>query len=199
MNRELHAGMNCVSIIGMAAAGKSTVGRRLADALNLAHVDADHVIESVYGVCLQQVADNLTKDAFLDMESAVVSTLHVSRTVISPGGSVVYREVCMRHLASLGPIIHVDVPLSVILERIARKPDRGLAIAPGQTIDDLYNERSTLYHRWADFSLDAGPLLPDDCVSVIRGYLTTLQNSGRFSAPYLTPAPEQAFLRSEES
>ncbi|GHV54108.1 hypothetical protein FACS1894206_06170 [Deltaproteobacteria bacterium] len=51
----------------------------------------------------------------------------------------------MDFLAGLGPVIHIDVPLPIILERIARKPDRGLIMNPGQTIQELYDERSMLY------------------------------------------------------
>lgn len=180
MKRELHAGMTCVSFIGMAASGKSTVGRRLADTLTLAHVDTDHIIEATYGVCLQDVANALTKDEFLDMESGVISSLFMAQTVLSTGGSVVYRQEGMERLAQLGPIIHVHVSLPVILERIARKPDRGLAIAPGQTIEDLFAERMDLYREWADFTLEAEGLTPEECVDEVRRYLLELHASSRF-------------------
>ena len=147
---------NCVVIIGMAASGKSTIGRTLAEAMGMAHVDTDALIEATYGARLQSIADALGKEAFLDVEAAVVSSANVRRVVLSTGGSVIYREKTMRHLASLGPILHLDVPLPIILERIARKPDRGLAIAPGQTIEYLFAERDALYRKWAEFSLQTG-------------------------------------------
>ena len=64
--------------------------------------------------------------------------------VLATGGSVVYRPEAMRYLTSLGPVVFLDVPLPLILERISRKPDRGLAIAPGQTVGDLFREREAL-------------------------------------------------------
>ena len=42
---------------------------------------------------------------------------------------------------------------AIILERIARNPDRGLAIAPGQTVEDLFREREELYRRYATLSV----------------------------------------------
>lgn len=150
----------CISIIGMAGAGKTTVGRELAIQLGWAHLDTDHLIESVYGTTLQNVADSMTKDAFLDVEAAVICRVGVRRTVISTGGSVVYRHTAMEHLASLGPLAYLDVPLPVILERIARNPDRGLAIAPGQTIEDLFNERKALYEKYATCTVAAEGLTP---------------------------------------
>lgn len=80
----------------------------------------------------------------------------------------------MRHLQALGPIIHLDAPLPVILERIARNPDRGLAIAPGQTMEDLFREREELYRRYARFAVDAALLSPAGCASAIAGRLSSL-------------------------
>ena len=146
----------CITLVGMAAAGKTTIGRLLAELLGWGHVDSDHVIESVYGARLQQITDSMSKEEFLDLEASVIVSLKLSRTVISTGGSVVYRQNAVDYLKELGPLLHLDVPLPIILERIARKPDRGLAIAPGQTIEDLYEERKALYHAAATRSFIGG-------------------------------------------
>ena len=140
----------CIILIGMAGAGKSTVGGVLARELGWAFLDSDHLIEALYGARLQDVTDALGKEAFLDAECTVIRAIKANRTVIGTGGSVVYREEAMRHLAKLGPIVHLDLPLAVIEERIARNPQRGLAIAPGQTLADIFREREALYAAWAD-------------------------------------------------
>jgi shikimate kinase len=138
---------SCITFIGMAGAGKTTVGRLVARSLDWAFADSDHIIEAAFGSPLQSVTDSMTKEAFIDMEADMVCDLRFTRTVISTGGSVIYRQRTMEHLASLGPIVYLDVPLPIILERIARNPDRGLAIAPGQTVEDLFREREELYRR----------------------------------------------------
>ena len=137
----------CISLVGMAASGKTTIGRELAALLGWAHMDTDHVIEAFYGTRLQEVTDSMTKEEFLDVEAKIIQSLVVNNTVLSTGGSVIYRQEAIDFLAKLGPIIHIDVPLPIILARIARKPDRGLAINPGQTVEDLYNERQELYAK----------------------------------------------------
>lgn len=157
----------CITLIGMPGAGKSVVGQRVADALDWAHVDTDYLIEATYGVPLQAVTDSMDKESFLDVEAAVIGAMRVQRSVISTGGSVVYRPETMRWLAAMGPIIHLDVPLPLLLERIARNPDRGIAIAPGQTIDDLFTERDGLYRQWADFSLPVAGLNIPQCVEAV--------------------------------
>jgi len=146
-------GQLCVSIIGMAGCGKSTVGKLLARYLGWAHLDTDHIIEASYAVRLQCVTDTLAREDFLYVEDECIRSLRLKRTIISTGGSAVYSEGAMEHLRSLGPIVHLDVPLPEILARIARKPERGLVIAPGQTVEDLFAEREALYKRWRTHTL----------------------------------------------
>lgn len=166
--------MPCVILIGMAACGKSTVSQALARELDWPCMDSDHLIESLYGRRLQDITDSMTKDSFLDVECAVICSMRANRTVIATGGSVVYRDDAMRHLKSLGTIVYLDVPLAIISERIARNPDRGLAIAPGQTIADIYNEREALYRQWADLCLSPEGMSATACARWIVNNLPPL-------------------------
>lgn len=51
----------CISLIGMAAAGKTTIGRELSALIDWPQLDADNLIEATYGATLQDIADTLTK------------------------------------------------------------------------------------------------------------------------------------------
>lgn len=157
----------CIVLIGMAGAGKSTVGEALASRLGWAFMDSDHLIESIYAARLQDVTDALSKDAFLDVEASVICAIKANRTVIATGGSVVYRQKAMQHLATLGPLVHLAVPLQTVEERIARNPQRGLAIGPGQTLRDIFLERQDLYTRYATLSCEASCKTPQECVNWI--------------------------------
>ena len=163
---SLREGM-CVSLIGMAGAGKSTVGKELARILDWAFLDTDHLIEAVYAANLQKVADALGKEAFLSMEAEIIRSVRIRRCVLATGGSAVYFRESMEHLADLGPVVHLDVPLPLIRDRIACKPDRGLAVTPGQTLEDLFREREELYRRYSSFSLQAASLPPEQCAEAI--------------------------------
>ncbi len=163
----------CITLIGMPGIGKSTVGLALAKVLDWAFVDTDYIIESMYGVQLQHVTDAMTKEEFLDLEGKVVSSLRLFRSVVATGGSVIYREGAMEHLRSLGPIIYLHAPLPLILERIARNPQRGIAIAPGQTIEDLFEERAALYTKYAQCSLEVSQFTPEECAKTIIHLLRT--------------------------
>ena len=161
----------CISIIGMAAAGKTTIGRELAALIGWPQLDADNVIEATYGTRLQNLADRLDKESFLDLEGEIISRLNVKRCIVSTGGSAVYRTKAIRRLKQLGPIIYIAVPLPIILERIARKPERGLAINPGQTIEDLFNERARLYEAAADFTIEGGQAPASEYATCIAAWL----------------------------
>lgn len=159
-----------VSVIGMAGSGKTTTGLALARRLGWAFMDTDQLIESAYATRLQNITDSLGRDAFLDLEQSIISTLRASRCVISTGGSSVYREASMRHLQALGPVVCLDAPFPVIRERIALHPDRGLVIAPGQTLEGLYLERKVLYDRYATLHCDA-TRSPQECAEWICAHL----------------------------
>ena len=160
----------CIILIGMAGVGKSTIGLALARELGWAFVDSDFILEALYGTRLQTVTDALGKDAFLDVEDGVVASLRLQRAVIATGGSVVYRERCMRHLQRLGPVVYLDAPLEVIEERIARNPQRGLAIAPGQSIADIFHEREHFYQRYCTLRCAAHPYTPAQCARWILAH-----------------------------
>lgn len=162
----------CISLVGMAAAGKTTIGRELATFIGWPQLDCDHVIESTYGTRLQNIADSLDKESFLDLEGQVISSLNIRRCIISTGGSAIYRGNAITHLKSMGPIIYIEVSLPVILERIARKPERGIAMAPGQTLEDLYYERSRLYEKAADFTVTGGQAPASEYAAKIAAWLS---------------------------
>ncbi|MBU1042567.1 MAG: AAA family ATPase [Proteobacteria bacterium] len=143
----------CVSLIGMAGAGKSTLGRLLAEKLGWAHLDTDRLLEAYYGQTLQDLLDGLGLEAFLKTEETLVSMLGVRRAVISTGGSVVYGPAALERLKLLGPVIYLSVSMETFLARVGDAGNRGLAVAPGQSREELYLERQPLYQAAADFTL----------------------------------------------
>ena len=162
----------CVILIGMPGAGKTTVGQVLANRLNWAFLDTDKIIESLYGTRLQAITDHFGKEEFLKIEGKIICTLDASRCVIATGGSVVYDRSAMEKLKSLGPVVFLDVPLSVLLKRIEKEPERGIAMAPGQTLEDLFNEREKLYKKYADTVIYTDDLSADKLAEEILNRLS---------------------------
>ena len=141
---------NNIVMIGMPGAGKSTVGVVLAKNLGLDFVDLDLVICRRERAALQKVVDRNTHEDFLRIESEAALSINAENSVIATGGSVVYGEAAMAHLAEIGVIVYLRARLAELEKRIGNLKTRGIAFRPGQTLAELYAERTPLYERWAD-------------------------------------------------
>ncbi|WP_319469290.1 homoserine kinase [uncultured Pseudodesulfovibrio sp.] len=161
----------CITLVGMAAAGKSTLGSLLAQRLQWGQLDTDRHMEAYYGMPLQAIMDTFGLEEFLKIEGYLVSELGLTRTVISTGGSVIYSKPAMDQLKQLGPVILLDIDEATFLERVGDGENRGLAIAPGKTMSDLYNERQPLYRAAADFTVRTDRCTPDECVDLILEHI----------------------------
>lgn len=147
-----------ISLIGMPGSGKSTVGRMLAERLNFEFVDVDRLIESGEGLKLHQLIDRDGMQGFLDLEADYIQSVTGQTKIISPGGSVIYRDRACEHLRSLGPVVYLWLPLDELTRRLGDLQARGVAIAPGKTLGDLYNERCPKYEQWATATVDCRQL-----------------------------------------
>ena len=165
-----------IILIGMAAAGKSTVGRRLARRLGWAFVDTDQLMEAWWGAPLQAIRDRLGLEDFLRAEAEQIRRTFLKKSVIATGGSVVYSEAAMEHLASLGRIVSLESSWEDISRRLTNPQSRGLAIAPGQTLKDLYDERAPLYARYGQVRVPTDGMGPDQtCTANIQALFGTAE------------------------
>lgn len=142
-----------ITLIGMPSAGKSKVGKRLAEHLGCDFVDIDDCIVKRYGSGpLQAIVHTLSPEKFAALESstAIKTVLALKRsTIIATGGSMVYHKKAMRVLHEHTHVIHLRASLKTICKRVARKPNRGIVFDPGETLKDLYARRMPLYKHWA--------------------------------------------------
>ena len=97
----------------------------------------------------------------------MLSSLTASKTVIATGGSAVYYDRSMSHLKELGTIVYLSLPLSSIEERLNNISTRGITMAPGETLSDLYNRRVPLYEKYAQITIDADALSIEQVVEAI--------------------------------
>ncbi|WP_316897321.1 homoserine kinase [Pseudodesulfovibrio indicus] len=161
----------CITLVGMAGAGKSTLGGLLAARLDWGQLDTDRYMESYYGLTLQGIMDSYGLDDFLRIEEELVSGLNLTRTVISTGGSVIYGDRAVARLKELGPVVLLDIDEPTFIKRVGSGENRGLAIGPGKTMVDLYNERLPLYRKAADLTVRTDRLTPEACVERILNHI----------------------------
>ncbi|MCG8687708.1 MAG: shikimate kinase [Desulfobacterales bacterium] len=154
-----------LALIGMPAVGKSTVGVLLAKKMGYAFQDTDILIQTKEKMTLAQIIEAKGLTEFLNIEAKHLLSLNCSRQVIATGGSVIYREHAMNHLAKTSTIVYLSVDLPVLLTRLSDLEARGVAIDPGRGVDDLYKERTPLYDKFCDIKIDCGQMQPAEVVA----------------------------------
>ena len=159
--------MDNIILIGMPGAGKSTVGVLLAKALGYNFLDTDLLLQEQEGMLLQDLVDRLGVESFLDREADALCALDCRRTVIAPGGSAVCRAHSMARLGELGRVVYLRLPLEALERRLQNISTRGIAMAPGETLSDLYAFRSPLYQRYAGLTVDVGELTLEETVAAV--------------------------------
>ena len=147
-----------IVLIGMAGAGKSTVGVILAKYAARGFVDTDVLIEVREGKLLQAILDESDYLNLRRIEEEVLLGLQLRNHVIATGGSAAYSEAAMRHLRGQGAVVFLDVEFAEVVRRVQNLDTRGIACQPGLSLREIFDERRPLYRRWADVRIACGTL-----------------------------------------
>lgn len=139
-----------VVLIGMPGAGKSTIGVILAKMIGKDFIDSDLVIQKEEGRLLSQIIEAEGPDGFLEIEERINVGLHPEAAVIATGGSVVYGPKAMEHLKEIGTVVYLQLSYEAIEARLRDIKGRGVVLRDGQTLRELYEERTVLYEKYAD-------------------------------------------------
>ena len=142
-----------ISLVGMAGAGKSSIGKQLADHLGFSFTDSDLLIEAEHKESLQRVLDKFGKENFLKIEEKVLMSIEFNNTVLATGGSAIFSQLAMDYLRSRSSIIFIKVPYDKIVERVSNFSERGFLKSSNQTIQQAFNERQLLYNHFADYEV----------------------------------------------
>ena len=158
-----------IVLIGMPGVGKSTIGVILAKILAYHFLDSDLVIQEREKRRLHQIIAEEGTEGFLEIENKVNASLDVERTIIATGGSAIYGKEAMKHLKEIGEIVYLKADYPTIRKRLGNLEKRGVALKPGQTLKNLYEERCALYEKYADVIVDEKGLGTEETIeSVLR-------------------------------
>lgn len=160
---------NNIILIGMPGVGKSTVGVVLAKILGYHFVDTDLVIQDKTGKLLKDlIAENGT-EGFIKLEEEINAQIEAEKSIIAPGGSVIYGPKAMEHFKEIGTVVYLKASYEMIESRLSNLEGRGVVLKEGQTLRDLYNERSVLYEKYADITVDeSGRNLAETAKAVVN-------------------------------
>ena len=163
--------MNNVTLIGMPGSGKSTIGVILAKALRYEFLDSDLLIQKQEKRKLSEIIEQDGPEKFKEIENQVNADIHVTDTVIAPGGSVIYCDEAMEHLKSIGKVIYLKLSLESLSKRLGNLKGRGVLLKDGQSLKDLYEERVPLYEKYADIVIDEEGKTAGETVDELRNVI----------------------------
>lgn len=163
-----------IVLIGMPGVGKSTIGVILAKIIGYHFLDSDLVIQERENRRLHQIIAEEGTDGFLKIENDINASLNTERTIIATGGSVIYGEGAMKHLKEIGEVVYLKADYPTICKRLGNLEKRGVALKPGQTLKDLYEERTKLYEKYADVIVDEKGLGTEETIGAVLRSLNLL-------------------------
>lgn len=136
-----------IYLCGFMAAGKTTMGRALAQELGMEFLDTDLQIEQNAGTTIGQIFEQHGQAAFRQMEQQLAETFcNYHGTVISLGGGFLTSPAVLPHIQKTGKLIFIDTPLPVLQQRLQADQTRPLA----HDCNALYHQRLPLYKKNAD-------------------------------------------------
>ena len=103
---------------------------------------------------LSEIIEQDGPEGFKAVENRVNASIQVENTVIATGGSVVYCDEAMQHLKSEGIVVYLKISLKLLSKRLGDLKGRGVLLKEGQTLESLYEERVSLYEKYADIIVD---------------------------------------------
>ena len=163
-----------IFIVGMMGAGKTTVGRSLAQRLDKAFHDTDHAIEARTGVRIAMIFDVEGEAGFRKREADMVAELAaLENTVLATGGGVILDPRNRESLRSRGCVVYLHALPKELWQRTRHDRNRPLLRTgdPRALLEELYKIRDPLYREVADLVVDTGRQSVNALVMQLLGLL----------------------------
>jgi shikimate kinase len=150
-------------LIGPMGAGKSTIGRCIAELLHREFLDVDHEVEARTGAAIPLIFEIEGEAGFRRREAAMIDELtRRDNIVLATGGGAVLLEQNRQILKERGRTVYLHAPLDTLVERTARDRNRPL-LQEGdrrQTLVNLMKIREPLYREVADLVVETSQRPP---------------------------------------
>jgi shikimate kinase len=166
-------------LVGFMGAGKSTVGRIVAERMGRRFVDLDDSVEERTGTTIAEIFETEGEQAFRELESEVLLGVGgEDEVVVACGGGIVLSDENRRLMRDLGCVIYLAVTPEEALARVGGAQSRPLlAGKSGEVAAGLLDARRKLYESAADFTIDTAGKSPED---VGEEVLAAFETCGRF-------------------
>jgi shikimate kinase len=161
-------------LVGPMGAGKTTVGKQLAEFFHLDFIDSDHEIQRRTGVDIPTIFEFEGEDGFRQRESAMIDELTAREgIVLATGGGAVMREQNRRRLMARGVVVYLFCSVRQQYERTHKDKNRPLLSTPDPMarLQELMAVRDPLYRETADIIVSTEGRNTQSVVQDIRGQL----------------------------
>ena len=153
--------MDKIVLIGFRATGKTSVGKKLAEALNWRFVDLDEEIQKKAGKSIKEIVEEGGWQAFRDLEKKEMQSLiNLKEVVIALGGGGVLHKKEMENLKEKSLVVWLYASEEVILQRI-KKDAKSLSQRPAlsnasleEEVKNILKERTPLYEKFCHFKIN---------------------------------------------
>jgi shikimate kinase len=173
----MHEKLNNIVLIGPMGSGKTTVGRRLAETLNIDFFDADHEIIDKTGVSIDHIFDVEGEEGFRKRESDVLKELcNKPNIVLATGGGAVLLEENRLLIKKTGSVIYLSSSVDQILRRTSKSKTRPLLENSSnrrKTISDIIESRDPLYREVATIIINTNGKRLNEVINEIRTHLVS--------------------------
>ena len=166
-----------VVLVGLMGAGKTSIGRRLAQRLGLPFVDSDHEIETAAGCTIETIFEMYGEKAFRDCERRVIGRLLEEPVqVVATGGGAFVDAETRAQVKARGLSVWLRADLDLLLHRVARRANRPLLKRgdPREILAGLMAQRYPLYAE-AAITVDTRDAPPDVTVDAVLAGLQALE------------------------
>ena len=156
-NKRDHAPKKTIVLVGIMGAGKSTVGKILADRLGMRFIDADQEIERAAGCTITDFFEKYGEVEFRKGEERVISRILAGEPcVLATGGGAFMSEATRLLIKKMATSVWLRVSFEVLAKRLEKRSDRPLlqTADPQRTLKALIKKRYPIYND-ADFIVDA--------------------------------------------
>lgn len=168
-----------IVLVGLMGAGKSTVGRRLAQKLGLEFTDADAEIERAAGKTVPDIFRDHGEAYFREGERKVIARLLESGPqVLATGGGAFMNEETRKNIARLGISVWLKADMDLLMKRVRRRDNRPLLKAedPDAVMRQLIAERYPVYGQ-ADVTVESRDVPHNSIVSDVIRALASRERS----------------------
>lgn len=146
-------------LTGFTCSGKTTIGKYIAQKMNLNFIDTDEIIEKFCKSKIINIFEKNGENYFRQIETKVCSKIcNLNNYVIATGGGTLTYPNNLKLFFNKGFIIFIDTPFEICYQRIANSNNRPFKALPKDELHNLYTTRKKIYSKISNISISGNNL-----------------------------------------